>query len=105
MAPPAAALPPSALTTRRSVVVRTASTRSSMALMLAQDSAAGSAAASMTPRWMPLEKKSRPPPRTRTEVGRVQAVRYASSRRRQWMVLIAPPGKENDRKPTCPSSR
>ncbi len=46
-----------------------------MALMLAQDSAAGSGAASITLRWMPLEKKSRAPPRTSTEVGRLQAWR------------------------------
>ncbi len=73
MAPPAAALPASAATTSRSVVRSTASTRSSMALRLVQDSSAGSPAASTTFRWMPLEKKSRVPPRTRTRVGRVSA--------------------------------
>ena len=73
--PPAAALPPSAETTSRSLVVSTASTRSSIAWMLAHDSTDGSAAASMTFRWMPLEKKSRVPPRTTTPVGREQAYR------------------------------
>ncbi len=73
MAPPAAALPASAATTSRSVVCSTASTRSSMAFRLVHDSWAGSGAASMTFRWMPLEKKSRDPPSTRTRVGRASA--------------------------------
>ncbi|MNS92156.1 hypothetical protein D3C72_1262820 [compost metagenome] len=57
------------------MVVSTASTRSFIAWMLAHDVSAGSAAASITFRWMPLEKKSRSPPSTSTEVGRVQAKR------------------------------
>ncbi len=102
--PPAAAFPPSAATTSRSVVVSTSSTRSSIALMFSHDSCAGSAAPSITFRWMPLEKKSRCPPSTSTDVGRVRANRSAASSRRQWSVLIAPPGKENRRKPAGPSS-
>jgi hypothetical protein len=105
MAPPAAALPPSAATTSRSVVRRTASTRSFMASRLVQDSVAGSAQASMTWRWMPLEKKSRLPPSTSTEVGRASAYRYAASSLRHWPVLMAPPGNEKDRNPASPRCR
>ncbi|CAM5574972.1 hypothetical protein SPURM210S_07586 [Streptomyces purpurascens] len=75
MTPPAAALPPSAAITSRSVVRSTASTTSFMALRLDQDSPAGSLNASMTLRWMPLQKKSRAPPSTSTDVGRLSTYR------------------------------
>ena len=57
MAPPAPALPRKPATTRCDEVVRISWTRSSIALMLRQDFSAGSPA-SITLRWMPLEKKS-----------------------------------------------
>ena len=43
-------------------------TRSSIASRFHHDSAAGSSDASMTLRWIPLEKKSRPPISTITRV-------------------------------------
>ena len=46
-----------------------------MALMFRQDSAAGSPAASITLRWMPLEKTSLGPPSTITRTGRRWAYR------------------------------
>ena len=66
-------------------------TTSSMARRLLHDSAAESSAASMTLRWIPLEKKSLPPMSTMTLVSRRErANRYASCRRRHCSVLIAP---------------
>ena len=62
---------------------------SSMALMLRHASAAGSAAASMTLRWMPLEKTS-PPETTSTFVSWAAAWRSADVSRRHCPVDMAP---------------
>jgi len=71
--PPAAASPVSAEMTRWESVSMISRTTSLIAPRFSHDSCPGSSAASITFRWMPLEKKSSPPISTITFVLRLRA--------------------------------
>jgi hypothetical protein len=87
--PPAPALPPTAVTTSWRVQVMISRQTSSIALMFRQASAVGLALASMTPRWIPLQKVA-PPCSRRTRVSWAAAERSAEASRWHWPVDAAP---------------
>jgi hypothetical protein len=89
MTPPAPALPPTAETTSWWVQVMISRQTSLIALMFRHASAAASGLASMTFRWIPLEKNC-PPRRTSTAVSWAAAALSAAASRWHWAVDIAP---------------